>query len=102
MTFIEIKKMHSPGFNIYNNACFNEILKWKISSGYTNITQYIKKCDFRIIIPILFDFSRLDIEPTISGETIFNKRNVLFENSNAIINNLIKNYLKVNIPIIIQ
>jgi hypothetical protein len=102
MTFIEIKKMHSTGFNIYNNTCFNEILKWKISSGYTNINQYIKKCDFRIIIPILFEFSHLDIEPTISGETILNKRNVLFENSNTIINNLIQNYLKVNIPIIIQ
>jgi len=102
-TFIEINKMTSTVFNIYNNTCFNEILKWDVHSKDISgtIDEYIKTCNFKIIVPFPFEFSRLNDESPLGDYPIFDYYNCVVEKSTGSINILIENYLKVNNPTII-
>ena len=103
ITFIEINKMHSMVFNIYNNTCFDKILEWSIKSDtdVNQIDQYIKRCGFRIIVPVPFEFSCLNIESTLWHRNLFDAYNIMFETSNNVIKNLIKIYLENNNIIIL-
>ena len=98
MTFIEINKMHSTVFNIYNNSCFDKILEWDIKTNSTDYTidQYIKQCNFRIIVPVPFEFSCLNVDSTLWGKNLFDEYNILFENSNKVIEKLMDEYLQNN------
>lgn len=103
MTFIEINKMTSTVFNIYNNTCFDKILKYNIHSNTTRdtIDEHIKRCNFKIIVPVPFEFSCLNTESTLWGSNCFDYYNSMFNKSSALINRLIKNFLVSNIPTII-
>lgn len=98
MTFIEINKMHSAVFNIYNNSCFDKILEWdiKTTSADNQIDQYIKQCNFRIIVPVPFEFSCLNVDSTLWGKNMFDEYNNMFENSNKTIEILMDKYLQNN------
>jgi len=79
ITFLELNKMHSMGFNIYNHTCYDRLLKYSIEN---QIDQFIKHQNFKIIIPFPFEFSCLNITSTISKTNLFDIYNEYFENSN--------------------
>jgi hypothetical protein len=96
MTFIEINKMHSMVFNIYNNTSYDKILEWNINDTdvYNNtIDVYIKNCNFKIIVPFPFEFSCLDAMSTLWGKNLFERYNEKFEESNVLIKKLIDEYV---------
>ena len=103
MTFVEINKMNSMVFNIYNNTCFDKILKWDVHSKDTGgtIDAYIKSCNFKVIVPVPFEFSCLNVESTLWGSNCFDYYNSMFNNSYVLITTLIKNFLVSNNPTII-
>lgn len=96
MTFIEIDKMHSTVFNIYNHSCYDKILEFDINTeSVTNaIDHHIKRCNFRIIVPFPFEFSCLNTFSTLWGKNMFNEYNLMFIQSKCLIKRLIKNYLR--------
>jgi hypothetical protein len=99
MTFIEINKMHSNVFNIYNKSCYDTIINWDFNdkSRYNQIDQYLKKQNLKIIITYPFYFDCLDITSTIWDKNLYETYNTMFQNSL----NTIKNKLdKWNKPII--
>jgi len=67
MVFIEVNKMHSTVFNIYNSSSYDTICGWDSSNRdvYNQIDQYIKKQNLRIIISYPFEFSCLSTRSTI-------------------------------------
>ena len=96
ITFIEINKIHSMVFNIYNNRIYDTIINWNINtvSIENQIDQYIKKSNLRIIVPVPFEFSYLNVKSTLWNGNVFNEYNKLFQKSNNVIKNLIQEYLK--------
>lgn len=101
ITFIEINKMNSMVFNIYNNRIYDSIINWNINDNDVDnntIDSYLKQqYNLKIIVPVPFEFSCLNINSTIWGDiNLFNEYNKLFQKSLNIINNLIQEYLKTN------
>jgi hypothetical protein len=92
MTFLELNKMHSMVFNIYNQTCYERILECPLDSVHNQIDQFIKKQNFKIIIPFPFEFSCLDVQSTIWGKNLFHAYNDMFETSNKIILNKLNAY----------
>ena len=99
LTFIEINKMNSTVFNIYNHSIYNKILKWPIDNNDFNtntIDAYIHSSDNIIISVFPFEFSCINVDSTIWNKNLFNEYNQMFEKSNILINKLISEYLKTN------
>jgi len=96
MTFIEINKMHSTVFNIYNSSVYDTFLKWDINtqSRFNQIDQYLKNSDLKIIAPVPFEFSCLNVQSTLWGSgDLYNQYNKLFEKSNQVIKGLMDKFL---------
>lgn len=98
VTFIEINKMHSMVFNIYNSSVYDIFLKWDIntSSQVNQIDQYLKNSNLRIIVPVPFEFGCLDVKSTLWSGDLFTAYNKLFEKSNQVIKQLMDTYLLTN------
>jgi hypothetical protein len=94
MTFLEINKMHSMVFNIYNNSVYDIISEWKPNKDRdTNqIDQYIKNKNLKIIISYPFEFACIDTKSTLWNDNLYNHYNKLFEESNKVIEEKIKNF----------
>ena len=97
--FIEIDKMHSMVFNIYNKSIYDLIINWKKNTNDSNnshdqIDQYIKKQNVRIITTYPFYFDCIDIDSTLWGKNLYSHYNNMFLKSLNILNNKIKNYKK--------
>ncbi len=92
MTFLELNKMHSMVFNIYNYTCYDRILNCPLDSANNQIDQFIKKQNFTIIIPFPFEFSCLNVPSTIWDKNLFHEYNNMFELSNKIILKKLKEY----------
>jgi hypothetical protein len=97
--FIEINKMHSMVFNIYNKSIYDLIINWKKNTNDSNnshdqIDQYIKKQNVRIITTYPFYFDCIDIDSTLWGKNLYSHYNNMFLKSLNILNKKIKNYKK--------
>ncbi len=94
MTFIEINKMHSMVFNIYNNSVYDIICDWKKSKerDTNQIDQYIKNKNLKIIISYPFEFSCINTFSTLWNNNLYHHYNKLFNDSNKILEEKIKNF----------
>jgi len=97
-TFIQINKMHSTVFNIYNSSVYETIINWDIKTEkrYNQIDQYIKHKNLKLIIPVPFEFSCLNCDSTLWEKNLFDSYNKLFEKSNKVITKLINEFIKTN------
>jgi len=100
--FIEINKMHSAVFNVYNNSVYDTVINWKKYIHESNdpndqIDQYIKKQNLKIITTYPFYFDCVDANSTIWGKNLYAEYNNMFKKSLDILENKIYNY---NGPII--
>ena len=96
VTFIEINKMHSTVFNIYNSSVYDTFLRWDVNNDDVHnntIDQFLKNSNLRIIVPVPFEFSCLNVKSTLWNGNLFNAYNKLFEKSNKIIKRLMDEYL---------
>jgi hypothetical protein len=90
ITFIEIDKMNSNVFNIYNKSCYDTIINWDFNNKDNNtntIDTYIQKQNFKIIITYPFYFDCLNVESTLWGKNLYDHYNNLFQESLKIIKN---------------
>lgn len=97
MIFLEINKMHSTVFNIYNKSCYDIILKWSIENKnhHTNqIDQYLKKQNLKIIITYPFEFSCLNVKSTLWDFDTYYLYDNLFKKSLNLLCKYINNYDK--------
>ena len=97
--FIEINKMHSTVFNIYNNSVYDTIINWKKNTNDSNdsndqIDQYIKRQNFKIITTYPFYFDCINVDSTLWKKNLFNYYNNMFQKSLNILEFKIKNYRK--------
>ena len=94
MTFIEINKMHSMVFNIYNKCSYDKLLKYDLTYSHQNnqIDQYIKNNNFNIIISYPFIVSCLDVMSSIWGSNLFDAYNKQFEKSCKLLDKKITEY----------
>ena len=91
LTFLEVNRMHSTVFNIYNNTSYDKILNcWK--EGH--IDGFFSSLNLKLIIPFPFEFACLDEDSTIQYENknLFNEYNLFFEASSKLLSSLIENY----------
>jgi hypothetical protein len=90
ITFIEIDKMHSMVFNIYNKSSYDKIINWdrnNLNDNVNTIDQYIKRQNMKIIITYPFYFSCTDSMSTLWGANLFDVYNNMFNKSLQIIKN---------------
>ncbi len=93
--FIEVDKMHSMVFNIYNYTSFDKIIQWDFKNkdvDTNTIDQYIKRQNMKIIITYPFEFSCLNVKSSIWGKNLFNEYNKMFQESLDLLKNKIENY----------
>ncbi len=94
-TFLEIDRMLSMVFNIYNKSSYDIILEWddKNKNVHTNtIDQYLKNKNLSIITTFPFEFSCTDIDSTLWGKNLYKEYNELFKISNNILKKKIDNF----------
>lgn len=68
LVFVEIDRMHSMVFNIYNKSSFDTIINWdnKIKDPkFNQIDQYIKRTNLRIITTYPFEFDCIKVFSTL-------------------------------------
>jgi len=90
VTFIEINRMLSMVFNIYNKSSFDTILKWDENDNNIDnntIDQYLKNKNLSIITTIPFEFRCTNTESTLWGENLYENYNNLFKLSSDILKN---------------
>ncbi len=88
ITFIEINKMTSMVFNIYNNSCFDTIINWDVNNlnKETNtIDRYIEVANLKIITTYPYCFDCLNVDSTLWGSNFYDLYNNMFETSLNII-----------------
>jgi hypothetical protein len=92
--FIELNKMHSTVFNIYNNSVYDKILDWNINnnSQLNQVDQYIKKLNIKIITTYPFYFDCIDVNSTIWNKNLYNEYNRMFQKSLNILNEKINKF----------
>jgi len=93
MTFIEVDKIHSMVFNIYNKTCYDTILKWdknNLDNTVNQMDQYLKRQNMKIIISYPFEFSCIDTESSLWNGNLYSEYKKLFEKSNRTIEEKIK------------
>ena len=82
MTFLEINKMHSMVFNIYNKCSYDKLLQYDLNPDQNNqIDQFIKNNNFKIVIPYPFIVSCLNVISSISNQNLFDIYNIMFKYS---------------------
>jgi len=93
ITFIELDKIHSTVFTIYNHTCYDKILNWNPNNknkDTNQIDQYIKSLNLRIITTHPFLFSCINTQSTIENTNNFELHLKSFRNSHNIIESQIK------------
>ncbi len=86
--FIEINKMTSTVFNIYNYSCYDTIINWDFNNKnkYTNtIDRYIGVKNLKIITTYPYYFDCLNVNSTIWDANLYESYNNMFKNSLNII-----------------
>jgi len=89
--FIELNKMMSTVFNIYNKSSFDTIINWNdddLNLNDNKIDQYLKRMDLKIITTYPFEFICTN---TLWGSNKFDHYERIFQNSLNILENKIKN-----------
>ena len=87
LVFVEIDRMHSMVFNIYNKSSFDTIINWdnKIKDPkFNQIDQYIKRTNLRIITTYPFEFDCIKVFSTLwRGNNLdqYNEYKKSFQNS---------------------
>jgi len=92
MYFLEINKIHSMVFNIYNHSSYDYFLTWtdnNYNSQENQIDQYLKRQNLRIIITYPFSVSCLNSESTIWKKNLYLHYEKLFDNSLIFIKKII-------------
>jgi len=95
VTFIEIDRMLSMVFNIYNKSSFDTILEWDEHNNNVDnntIDQYLKNKKLSIITTLPFEFKCMDTESTLWGANLYDNYNKLFEISTEILKKKINNF----------
>ena len=95
LTFVEIDKMHSTVFNIYNKTCYDKIIKWDQhdTNPYTNqIDQYIKRLNSKIITTFPFEFKCIDVKSTLCDQNCFELYEKMFNTSLSVLKEKINEY----------
>jgi len=95
ITFLEIDRMLSMVFNIYNKSSYDIILGWDDNNKnvHTNtIDQFLKNKNLSIITTFPFEFSCTDIDSTLWGKNLYKEYNELFKLSNDILKEKIANF----------
>ena len=96
ITFVELNKMHSMVFNIYNKSCFDTIINWDANFNDLDnniMDQYIKNKKLRIITTYPFEFACIDVNSTLWKLNMYEMYNKMFENSLEIIKNKIVKFI---------
>ena len=95
MIFIEINKMLSTVFTIYNKSCYDKIINAynKNNQNINTIDKFLGTSNFKIITSMPFEFSCLNVDSTIAKKNMFEFYNIRFETSKNVINNLMAEYL---------
>jgi hypothetical protein len=97
--FIEINKMHSMVFNIYNKSIYDLIINWKKNTNDSNdsndqIDQYIKNNNVRVITTYPFYFDCINVDSTIWGGNLYTHYNNMFLKSLNILYDKINKFNK--------
>lgn len=95
ITFVELDRMLSMVFNIYNKSSYDSILKWdeKNTDVHTNtIDQFLKNKHLSIITTYPFEFECTNTDSTLWGTNLFNEYNKLFKLSLDSLKNKIENF----------
>jgi hypothetical protein len=82
--FVQVDKMHSMVFNIYNQSVYDRILEWDIHTvdQRNQIDQYIKHLPgLRIITTHPFQFGCLDVESTLWDRNMYEEYAALIKKS---------------------
>lgn len=97
MTFLEIDKMYSMVFNIYNSTSYDTICNWNSSfENYkrNSIDIYLKGKNLKIITTNPFEFECINIKSTLWGINMYDKYNDMFTRSKNTIEKKINEYYK--------
>jgi len=92
--FVQINKMHSMVFNIYNAKIYDRILEWDIytTEKGNQIDQYIKKLpNLKIITTYPFYFKCIPVESTIWPGDMFTEYKMLIHKSEQMIRSNLAN-----------
>jgi hypothetical protein len=92
--FVELNKMISTVFNIYNKSSFDTIINWNeddLDVDDNTIDQYLKRMDLKIITTYPFEFRCTNTDSTLYGSNLFDQYERMFQNSLNILENKIKN-----------
>lgn len=95
VTFIEIDRMLSMVFNIYNKSSFDTILEWDEANNNVDnntIDQYLKNKKLSIITTLPFEFRCINTESTLWGANLYDNYNNLFKLSTDILKKKISNF----------
>jgi hypothetical protein len=95
ITFVEINKMYSTVFNIYNKSSFNVICKWDRNYGNAvnnSIDVYLKTKKLKIITTYPFEFACVNVESTIWEGNMFDVYNKMFNSSLRALKNKIEKF----------
>jgi hypothetical protein len=94
--FIEIDKIYSMVFNIYNKSAYDTIIKWNFNNNNTNINtidKYFHYTNLKFITTYPFYFDCLDVNTTLWGNNnLYTYYNKMFQKSLDILESKIKNY----------
>ncbi len=97
MTFIEINKMHSTVFNIYNKSSYDTIIKWDLNNknNKTNtIDKYIQNQNLKIITTYPFYFDCLNVDSTLWNSNLYESYNIMFQKSLTLIKTKLNSWTK--------
>ena len=95
LTFLEIDKMHSTVFNIYNKSVYDIIQNWNVNNRNVNINtidQYLKRQKIKIITTYPFEFDCLDVNSTLWNKNLYNEYNNMFNYSLKLIKKKLAEY----------
>ena len=95
--FIELNKMNSMVFNIYNKNSYDNILKWNINNNdvHTNtIDKFLNTTNLTFITTYPFYFDCINVNSTLWGKNLnlFSEYNNMFKKSLNILDDKIRNF----------
>jgi len=95
ITFVELDRMLSMVFNIYNNTSYDKILEWDENNTNVDtntIDQFLKSKKLSIITTYPFHFDCTNTQSTLWGKNLYNEYNNLFKLSLSIMSEKIKKF----------
>ena len=103
ITFVEINRMYSMVFNIYNKTSYNTILKWDsdVINNKNCIDIFLGKQNLKFITTYPFEFYCVNTNSTMwgtkdimQGYNLFDRYNKMFSSSLALLKQKIDNWQK--------